>query len=561
MKLTHVRIARLGPFYFDHEIEIDSQVTILTGSNDAGKTSIIRMIELFLQNKSAGEMDINQDYLRESQTKWTDDTTPRVELQFHLESSREVDGGNYNYNHHPGDLAIASKQMARQGTHYGFQVRSRNHGNPGWPIFLPRVISGLGTNAIREQLDLSAPNPLESALLHLGFGAPFEFERLNALSPINFSKQLLDAEERINQAMARSMPLPSSLRFKLLPIEGSRKMLAVLLRDRHDAMTPFGLRGTGLKKMVTLIAQLLTATPKGNHRIFLFDEPETSLHADAQHLLREFLFDLTSRGDAQVIYATHSSCMINPMRPEQIRLLQRVTLNGKPTSSIQPQPTDSNFLALRTSLGISPSDSLLFAPVTVVIEGDTEFKCLAPLIRKLMSANLAGFGRAAKILSLTHFLDGMGDSYEYLCRLAKSQGTRVVLFLDGDKRSRLEQQKIASIHPDVILIVLPGREEFEQLVQIDVYFEALAAELGSPKKGQELKQQWQSWLAADENRSRRVFSKQVWNWVDDAYPVATVTKPAVMRTAVEMAKPEEINAEPIRQLLDAIEAHLANTSF
>ena len=85
---------------------------------------------------------------------------------------------------------------------------------------------------------------------------------------------------------------------------------------------------------------------------------------------------------------THSPYMINPMRPEQVRLLRRNIVDGKPTSSNVRQATDSNFLQLRTSLGISASDSLLFAPVTVVIEGDTEFKCLAPLIKKLADAKV-----------------------------------------------------------------------------------------------------------------------------------------------------------------------------
>ncbi len=212
------------------------------------------------------------------------------------------------------------------------------------------------------------------------------------------------------------MPVPSSLRFHFMPIEGNRKMISVLLQDRHEAITPFGMRGAGVKKMITLLAELLTSHADAHHRILLLDEPENSLHADAQHLLREFLFNLTVTGRTQVVYATHSPCMINPMRPEQVRLLRRSTLNGKPVSVILPQATDSNFLALRTSLGISASDSLLYAPVTVVIEGDTEFKCLAPIIRTFLEATrLKTFCVGQwQLLSLSHFLDGMGDNYEFL---------------------------------------------------------------------------------------------------------------------------------------------------
>ncbi|HZL42482.1 MAG TPA: hypothetical protein VFD66_04305, partial [Verrucomicrobiae bacterium] len=192
---------------------------------------------------------------------------------------------------------------------------------------------------------------------------------------------------------------------------------------------------------------------------------------------------------------------------------------------------------------------------------DTEFKCLAPIIRKLAESKVDGFEDAAKLMSLTHFLDGMGDSYEFLCRLASSHGTRVVLFLDGDKRQRVKQQKLDEICPEVSVILLPNRDEFEQLVPVRVYFDALAHELGETGTGEELLVKWRLWLTADEKRSRLVFTKQVWHWVDETFEDYTATKPSVMRKAVELAVVEQINVVPLRMLLVAIRTHLINTSF
>jgi ABC-type transport system involved in cytochrome c biogenesis ATPase subunit len=559
MKLTHLRITRLGPFYFSHEIEIDPDVTILTGSNDAGKSSTLRYLSLFLQAGSATEMDVNQEYLQESRTKFTDDQTVQVELQIKLESVRETPA-YWHATFQPDDYAVVKRRMtANPGFIYEAHTRSGVRQN--WEITLPSLILPDGANAIRPEMDLTALNPLEKAVLAIGFGGHFDFGRLSALGAINYSRQLLEAEAKINKEMERVMPVPSCLRFHFLPIEGNRKKMAILLRDRHDAMTPFGLRGTGVKKMITLLAELLIKSDGNNHKILLLDEPENSLHPDAQHLLREFLFNLTAAGKVQVVYATHSPSMINPMRPEQVRLLRRGVKDGKPATFVQKQATDGNFLALRTSLGISASDSLLFAPVTVIIEGDTEFKCLAPMIRKLTDSKIDGFEDSVKLLSLSHFLDGMGDSYEFLCRLAKSQGTRVVLFLDGDKSRKVEQQKIAKVHPDVPLILLKNRDEFEQLLPVEIYFDALADELGQTGKGKEMLEQFQEWLKSDEARLRIVFSKQVWRWIDDTFGDHCISKPSVMRKAVELAKSEQINAEPLRRLLAAIRDHLSNTSF
>lgn len=559
MLLTQARITKLGPIYHNRQLEIDPAVTILTGANDAGKSSVIRLIRTFLAGKPAEEMDINQDHLQETQRKWMEDPEPRIELDFQIESGSEMRTGSEHFLE--GDSVTVGKRMAMPQSTHEYVFHSKRHGHQNWGVHLPQVLFSSGQHQVRDQIDLGAPNPLEAAMLRIGFNAPFSFDRINALSAINFTRQLRDAEERINKQMERLMPIPGALRFHLEPVEGKRQILTVFLRDRHDAMTPFGLRGTGVRKMITLLAELLTYAPDSHHRILLLDEPENSLHADAQHLLREFLYNLASSGQTQVIYATHSPCMINPMRPEQVRLLRRIVHEGKPTSSFTRQATDSNFLALRTSLGINAADSLLFAPVTIIIEGDTEFKCLALLLKKLADAGTHGFEQAAKLLSLSHFLDGMGDSFEFLCRLAKSQGTRVVLFLDGDKQRVLQQQKFQETHPDVPVILLPNKDEFEQLVPSEIYFDALAEELGEKGKGADFKVECAEWVAADDKRARRAFSKQVWGWVEERFEDATATKQTVMRKAVELTPPEKINSQPLRDLLAAINKHLQDTSF
>lgn len=70
--------------------------------------------------------------------------------------------------------------------------------------------------------------------------------------------------------------------------------------------------------------------------------------------------------------------------------------------------------------------------MTVIVEGATEVLCLPYLLMKLKEAEQAGFGDLESLLSHTHFLDGEGGSYEYMCRLAKSQNAIPVLFIDGD---------------------------------------------------------------------------------------------------------------------------------
>ena len=66
------------------------------------------------------------------------------------------------------------------------------------------------------------------------------------------------------------------------------------------------------------------------------------------------------------------------------------------------------------------------------------------------------------LLSQAHILDGEGSSFEYMCRLAKSQNAKPVVFLDGDKQADIV--KINEKHPEVPVILLSSGIEFEQIV-------------------------------------------------------------------------------------------------
>ena len=136
----------------------------------------------------------------------------------------------------------------------------------------------------------------------------------------------------------------------------------------------------------------LLTIDKKQHTCILYDEPETSLHADSQHMLRRILEELGRDPMIQVIYVTHSPSMINTMRPGAIRLISRVESDGKATSIIENAAFDHNYIGVRSSLGITPADSLLYAPITVVVEGPTEVRCLPLVLKKLKDGGVSGFG-------------------------------------------------------------------------------------------------------------------------------------------------------------------------
>ncbi len=563
MIIKSITVERLGPFYAPIKVDIDPRVTIITGANDVGKSSLLRAIELALTEQSINNDFANHDHVQSSPKAPEKDEALRVSVVIELTESVDLQRGK-DLAIIAGDRAEIIRRVGREVVNTATKTFLKNYGEQTqFALKLPAIIRpGAINGAIsNNEINLKELNPLEQALLDTGFKAKFELSRFEKMHPVIWGQTVRSAQLEINRLLSKVLPSPGVINFELLAdVGGDRSRIGVLIRDRHGAITPFGSRGSGLRRMITFLAELITYHRGAHHKIVLLDEPENSLHADAQHLLREFLYNLTSDGKTQVIYATHSPAMVNPMRGTQLRVLYRTTESGFATSKLLPKPEQSNFLGLRTSLGISAADSLLYAPVTVITEGSTEQACLPDIIEKLESVADFGFSDARKILGLATFLDGNGDSFEYLCRLAKANGAKVVVFLDGDKRARVAQLDMEHAHPDVPVVFLPGQSEFEEIVPTSVYLRALGR-LTDSDLGDDAEVRFNAWIACNPRLQRFAFSKRVERWFTDNYDACFPSKNALMQKAIALAQPAQISAGSIQSLLGEIRKFLENTSF
>jgi hypothetical protein len=244
--------------------------------------------------------------------------------------------------------------------------------------------------------------------------------------------------------------------------------------------------------------------------------------------------------------------MINTMRPASIRVLSRRRDGDQATSVVENKVFEDNYYRVRSSLGLSPSDSLLYASATVIVEGATEVVCIPLLPMKLKEAGQAGFDDLESLLSHAHFLNGEGDSYEYMCRLAKSQNTIPVVFVDGDKKNSLEA--VRAKHPDVKVLHLQKDTEFEQVVPTARYLEALAYVL-QDNAGTVTLDNFEKWKASQ--TKRLAFSKLVERWLQDEHGAKALRKPIVMRKAIELTDVDELQQrDTFRELVTSIRGSL-----
>jgi predicted ATPase len=548
--LESLETQNYGPFAVPVTLELDPEVTVLTGANDTGKSSLLRLlsrISTIESPEAVGEFEFNQDNLHDTASNWQERDDFGAVARYQLSRPRlEIIGVNPTVDWIVVRHNIAPNRASRRLLKQGSKGQAGNAGN--WPFEpIPMRAIWLPPPAeIRDTIDCAKPNEVEHKLFRVALGREFKFDQLASLSHVLFERQLGQAKENLNRQISVFLPPALGIEWELRGMT-DRKGIHCYLKDSKGGYTAFGSRGTGVRRVMAILAWLMAHNFEKDNWLVLFDEPETSLHADSQHFLRLVLENLGAKHNIQVVYATHSPSMINVMRPNSIRLLNRERVTGKATTSIDNRPFAENFFPVRTSLGITPADSLLYASLTVVVEGESESIGLPLLLLKLAEASVPGFERVRTLLSQAHFLDGMGDRYPFICKLAKSQGARVIIFLDGDKKKHIVKHKLDQSHPDVPIVTLADGEEFEQIVPREFYFRALAEILAdrASKVSFEGYSQWEQGAGLPE---KMMFSKRVDKWLD-TLQITEWSKPQVTRRAIELTNVDGVKTAPLLEFV------------
>jgi len=552
--LKEINIEHFGPFV-SAVLEVSPDVTVLTGPNDAGKSCALRAIEIVCSRDMCEEHEVNRERAKEFSGKWQHDKQILSRANFEvtnaslkkLGSIRGVKTGSVLMVNRPMNKSQGMINRMRTG-------ENTENVNSGFNAFPNLLILPLKSE-IRQELDLENLNSSEKFLVELGFGVGFTAEKHIAKVPVDRAFSVREAERALNERLDQFFPKTMPFRFMLQEVNADPAKLGLGLVDEQSGFTPLGSRGTGVRRLLNVMGAVLRLDPQDGHSMVLYDEPETSLHADAQHMLRKFLEDLASKPNVQVVYSTHSSAMINNFRPTSIRVLERTRDQDKAQSVFVDEAFDKSFSTIRTSLGICPSDSLLYAPITIVAEGKSEVLGIPALFEKLAQVNIIPKVELDVLLSQSHILDGEGSSFGRMCDLAISQNAQPILFLDGDKEK--ERKGFQKTHTDVPVVELSKGHEFEDLVPKASYLTAISELLGDDGTGIDL-DSYEKWINAKEPKKDMMFSKRV-NWyVFDTKERSAPKKHLIVLRAIELANAEDVSSGPILDLFEKMKTIAAN---
>lgn len=551
MIIKSINVSNYGPFATSTFIQFDPEVTVLTGANDTGKTSLLCLIEMMWTRGTITEDEVNIDRTLSSTVPWDRDNDVACVVQFQGTSlsNKYISHGEVKEN----SIIEATFRFPPTGASRNIEYiqNGDSRTNIGQPINgNPKVvIITSDTPPINPIINLEAPNAIENKLLTLAFSHN-PLEKFRKMSAWKLASALELGNQQLNAALCRVIPKSLKYDVKFQKAEGTNYFaLTLLFRDKNSGSAPIHLRGAGLRKLVNLVCVLLDRDFENNFIYVLIDEPENSLHADAQHMFRRFLEELGKQENIQVIYTTHSPAMINPLRGDRVRLFTRETVNGIATTRVNNHPFDNNFLSIRTSLGMSPADSLIYGPVTIVTEGQTEVRCLPIILERMLKEIPDRFDSLSEILPVLFILDGQGDSFSRWCSLIQQQGSEPIVFVDGDKQKRIEQERASGRLNGVPIVSLDNGKEFEELVSTEDYFEALKQETGC----QEIRlEDYLEWIRQKGLPSRMMFSKKVDYWLQEEFPDIYYDKPSVMRVAVQNCELLDIDLKPLYSLVEEI---------
>lgn len=146
--------------------------------------------------------------------------------------------------------------------------------------------------------------------------------------------------------------------------------------------------------------------------LFVIEEPETSLHENAQYEFAKYLIDVCGRRKHQIIITTHSKAVLSALAPESRKLLYREGKNVRISDRVSTAEA-TGLLSLGNNHGL-----------TIIVE-DRRAKTLLTEIVRVVKPNLLKGIRISYV--------GNDDVVSNITKQLRSEGMKVKAFRDGDR--------------------------------------------------------------------------------------------------------------------------------
>lgn len=216
---------------------------------------------------------------------------------------------------------------------------------------------------------------------------------------------------------------------------------------------PLDHHGTGL---ISVVAMVLTiAVLQEHHRqnlnhkplIIGIEEPEVHLHPQAQRTLLDYFKMISSK--VQLVITTHAPIFIDRSQPENVLVLRRHALMVKKGSkgSIAPGSTQTircdyrnNWKAAISELGIRLSDAIMSGDVNLLVEGPTEAILFPAMAEQMSQEGILNFD-----FTRVFVVSGEGGNMPHLAKILTSNGNPTIVVVDNDYGGNKIKDKLSKV--------------------------------------------------------------------------------------------------------------------
>lgn len=490
MHIQQVEIRRFR--VFDQRSTVRCQkLTVLTGPNNLGKSSVLSALDLFFSvfhyerrygsarsTSYRHDVDYPKRYEGRAGRRWP----TQIKVTFQLSEE---------------DVGSIFDGLEIEGQVDQVQVTVEFVWREGLERYLPVVHSNIEDAAISEAFFRWFRQEVRYVYIPAARNVqdfrrgPFSELIAGALTRISRRRQRLEALERLYadikteiasveadvvEELQQYLPDVRGLKFTVAELDLERLVSVqdVLIDDGAD--TVLQQKGDGFKSLFSIsLLQYLARQRYGKNLIFAIEEPEAHLHSSAIYEIKNTLRNLAT--SFQVLITTHSPILLQRDDLEANVIVERADAEVWSTHTRVAQSLGD----LRQSLGIRPHENMTTAEVVVVVEGLTEERVL-PLLLGRLNAELATALASGRVRILGA---GGGSNIPATVRALARDATACVVLVDadGEGRSAAERVKSSGFIAVGDVVSIPDREgcpetEFEDLFDPNLYLQELAVEVG-----------------------------------------------------------------------------------